>query len=97
MKRRVFDREFKLAAVKKVVVQGLSFTQVARELGIRDTYIHSWKKTFEADGSISSKTEANASDSTEEENKRLRDKIRRLEMECEILKKATAYFAKENL
>ena len=44
MKRRTFSREFKLAAVNKVVVQGLSFTEVARDLRIRDTLIHNWKK-----------------------------------------------------
>ena len=42
--RRTFSREFKLAAVKKVVEQGLSFREVAKDLGIRDTYIHNWKE-----------------------------------------------------
>jgi hypothetical protein len=35
-KRRTFSREFKLAAVKKVVEKGLSCAEVARDLGIRD-------------------------------------------------------------
>ena len=39
-KRRTFSREYKLEAVKKVVEQGLSFAQVARDLQIRDTLIH---------------------------------------------------------
>ncbi len=38
--RRVFSREYKLSAVKKVVEQGLSYCQVARNLGIGDKMIH---------------------------------------------------------
>ena len=59
--RRTFSREFKLAAVKKVVEQGLSFCEVARDLGIRDTYIHNWKKSFEADGTLNSQVEQTSS------------------------------------
>ena len=94
MKRRTFSREFKLAAVNKVVVQGLSCTEVARDLGIRDTMIHNWKKAFVADGTLKAKSEGNSS--VEEELKRLREENRQLKMERDILKKATAFFAKEN-
>ncbi len=38
MERRRFSRELKLAAVKKILKQGLSHHEVARELGIRNTY-----------------------------------------------------------
>jgi transposase-like protein len=38
-KRRNFSREFKLAAVKKVMEQGLSYTVVARDLGVGDNLI----------------------------------------------------------
>ena len=92
--RRTFARDYKLAAVKKVVEQGLSFAEVARELGIRDTLIHSWKKAFEADGTLAA--EVNQSPSVEAELKRLREENRQLKMERDILKKATAFFAKEN-
>ena len=94
MKRRTFSREFKLAAVNKVIVQGLSYTEVARDLGIRDTLIHNWKKAFEADGSLGTKVEEGSS--VEQELKRLREENRQLKMERDILKKATAFFAKEN-
>ena len=94
MERRKFSREFKLAAVKKVLEQGLSYREVARDLGIRDTYIHNWKKTFEADGTL--QVELQQDSSVEAELKRLREENRQLKMEREILKKATAFFAKEN-
>lgn len=93
-KRRVFSREFKLAAVKKVVEQGLSYSQVARDLGIRDNLIHNWRKAFEADGTLAA--EIQNSTAIEAELKRLREENRQLRMEKEILKKAAAFFAKEN-
>ena len=92
--RRTFSREYKLAAVKKVIEFDLSYCQVARDLGIRDTLIHNWRKAFELDGTL--QAEVNQSPSVEAELKRLREENRQLRMEREILKKATAFFAKEN-
>ena len=92
--RREFSREFKLAAVKKVIEQGLSYCEVARELNIRDTYIHRWKQDFEKDGTLEAEVKQEVS--VEEELKRLREENRQLKMERDILKIATAYFAKES-
>lgn len=93
-KRRSFSREFKLAAVNKVMQSGLSVSEVARDLGVRDTMIHNWKRTFLADGSLARPSDDSLS--LESELKRLREENRQLKMEREILKKATAFFAKEN-
>ena len=93
-KRRTFSREYKLEAVKKVVLQGLSYCEVARDLGIRDNLIHNWRKPFEGDGTLAKLTNNNAT--AEAELKRLRDEVRQLKMERDILKKATAFFAKES-
>jgi transposase-like protein len=92
--RRTFSREYKLAAVKKVMSQGLSYREVARDLGIQDTLIHNWRKAFEADGTL--QVEVAKSPSMEAEMKRLREENRQLKMERDILKKATAYFVKES-
>ncbi len=51
-KRRIYSREFKLAAVRKVVEHGLSFTAVANDLDVGANLIRKWKKSFEADGSL---------------------------------------------
>ena len=93
-KRRTYSREYKLEAVKKVVLQGMSYCEVARDLGIRDNLIHSWRKAFEADGTLDSQLRGSAT--AEAELKRLRDEVRQLKMERDILKKATAFFAKES-
>lgn len=92
--RRSFSRDFKLAAVNKVIHSGLSVAEVARDLGVRDTLIHNWKRAFLADGTIATPRED--ATSVESELKRLREENRQLKMEREILKKATAFFAKES-
>ena len=91
--RRTFSREYKLEAVKKVVLQGMSFCEVARDLGIRDNLIHNWKKKLQDDGTLA---ELTGGASAEEELKRLREEVRQLTLERDILKKATAFFAKES-
>lgn len=93
-KRRTFSREYKLAAVKKVIEQGLSYTAVAKDLGIGDSLIRNWKKSFDKDGTF--QAEVVGSQSIEAELRRLREENRQLKMERDILKKATAFFAKES-
>mgnify|MGYP001550264693 CR=1 FL=1 len=93
-KRRVFSREYKLAAVRKVLIDGLSYSQVARDLGIRDNMIHNWRKKFEADGTLEAGGELESSKDAELD--RLRKENRQLRQEREILKKAATFFAKEN-
>ena len=63
-------------------------------MGIGDTLIHNWRKAFEADGTL--QAEVTQSPSVEAELKRLREENRQLKMERDILKKATAFFVKEN-
>jgi transposase len=92
-KRRSFSREFKLSAVRKVMEKGLTVTEVAKELGIRDTLIHNWRRAFQEDGSLQS--EIISSPSMNAELERLREENRQLKIEREILKKATVFFAKE--
>ncbi len=92
--RRKFSREFKLAAVKRAIENGLTVAEVARELGIRDSLIRYWMRDFQDNGTLAEKSQLSAS--IEAENKRLCDENRQLKMECDILKKASAFFAKEN-
>jgi len=93
-KRRNFTGEFKLATVRKVVEQGLSFTAVGKDLNVGVNLIRKWKKSFEEGGTL--ETEVTGSSSVEAELKRLREQNLQLIMERDILKKARAFFAKEN-
>ena len=89
-KRREYTEDFKRDAVALVTEQGYKPSEAARSLGIGDNLIRRWKREFEEEAS------STGLDSGErEELKRLRKEVRLLRMEKEILKKASAYFAKE--
>ena len=51
-KRRSYSREFKLEAVKMVLEDGVSVSQIARDLGINENLLHSWKRKFKEDGQL---------------------------------------------
>ena len=95
-KRRTYTREFKIEAVKLVTEQGYSVAEAARSLGLHETLLRSWKQAFEAEGDHAFPGKGNLSP-FEEEIRRLRAENKRLLMERDILKKATAFFAKEAL
>lgn len=91
---RRYDDEFKKEAVKLVVVQGYSFQAAADAVGVSSRSLRDWREKF------APPPETCGSDATlkdlQEENKRLRKQLRQAELERSILKKATAYFAKES-
>jgi len=91
--KRSFTREFKLAAVKKVVEQGLTFKEVAKDLGISESAVRAWKRDFQYDGTLEKQIVQNTS--VEAELKRLREENRQLKMERDILKKVTTLFARD--
>ena len=89
-KRRNYTEDFKRDAVALVTEQGYKTSEAARSLGIGDNLIRRWKREFEEEASG-----ARLGTDEREELKRLRKENRLLRMEKEILKKASAYFAKE--
>jgi len=95
-KRRRHSREFKIEAVKLVTEKGYSIAEAARSLDICDTLLRSWKLAFEkqADQAFPGHGRLPA---IEEELRQLRAENKRLQMERDILKKATAFFAREVL
>jgi transposase len=95
-KRRTFTREFKIEAVKLVTEKGYSVSEAARSLGIGQTLLRSWKLALE-DGGDEAFPGQGKLPASEQELQRLRAENKRLQMECDILKKATAFFAKEVL
>lgn len=88
--RRKYTQEFKQDAVALVVDQGYSLAEAARSLDISDAILRRWKREYEAQLSGDA-----LSQDEREELRRLRRENRELKMEKEILKKASAYFARE--
>jgi transposase len=94
-KRRTFSEEFKQDAVRLITDEKYSFKAAAEALGVGEQSLRQWH------AKLAPKPEPCGEHATldelREENKRLRRELRRAELEREILKKATAYFAKESL
>lgn len=92
--RRVFSDEFKRDAVDLVVKQGYSFRAAADAVNVSSRSLREWHEKWapqpEPCGDEASVQELQS------EIKRLRKQLQKTELEREILKKATAYFAKES-
>jgi transposase len=95
--RRSFSREFKIEAVKLVTQKGLSFAEAARSLDIHENQLRSWKKALdqESQGEQQAFPGHGIRPALEDEIHRLKAENRRLLMERDLLKKATAFFARE--
>ena len=91
--RRAFTEEFKEGAVRLVLDEGRSITEVAADLDLTRSALKVWVEQARAN-----RTKGKSGLTSEEraELARLRKENRDLRMEREILKKAAAFFAKEN-
>ena len=79
---RKYDDEFKQQAVKKML-DGQSVASLSRELGVGESQLHKWKRLkFESGSDL------------EKENLKLKKRLREMEMENEILKKAALIFGR---
>jgi transposase len=92
--RRQFTREFKEQAVKLVLEHGKSQTEVGDDLDVHGSVIGSWVKQALAD--VGKGRPGALTSAEREELAKLRKKVKELEIERTILKKAAAFFAKEN-
>ena len=93
-RRTKHTREFKEEAVRLANVGDKSLSQVGRELGISGKTLWQWVRQAEIDAG---KGPPEALTTTErEELGRLRRQVAQLQEEREILKKATAFFARES-
>ncbi|MBI1338099.1 MAG: transposase [Phycisphaera sp.] len=108
MAKRKFTRGFKESAVRLVRQQGYTVAQAAKSLGVDAGSIRGWLAKFGQGGEGLTPTGGGASGggasgggasggdgALRAENQRLRRENARLLMEREILKKAAAFFAKE--
>jgi transposase len=92
-KRKNYPTEFKVEAVKLISEQGYRITEAARNLGVNPTMLGRWKREIEGCGETVPGLQGGTA--IQSELSRLRKENKRLKMEREILKKASAFFAKE--
>ena len=93
MSRRKFSREFKRSAVQLVHQQGYSIAEAAKSLGVDPNCVRGWIDKFGQETDTAPAGEG----AVQAELRRLRKENARLLMERDILKKAAAFFAKEQL
>ncbi len=92
--KKKYSKEFKLDAVNLVLEQNYTKADAARSLGINSNVLGRWVKEFEDDDGHAFR--GNGKLTPEQlELRQLREEVKRLKMEKEILKKATVFFAKE--
>ena len=93
-KRRTFEDRFKLQVVKMIKDQGLTVAQVCRDLNIGETAVRRWVQQYEAE----QLGQAGIGKPLTPEQQRIRQleqENRQLKMDNDVLKKATAFFARE--
>ena len=93
-KRKKYAKEFKLDAIGLVLDQDYTRTEAARSLGINANMLGRWVKEQQADDGQAFRGNGKLTPD-QEEIRKLKPRVKRLEMEKDILKKATVFFAKE--
>jgi transposase len=93
-KRKKYSKEFKLDAIALVQDQNYNIAEAARNLGLTAQMLGRWIKEAEGDEGQAFRGSGKLTPE-QDEIRKLKAQVKRLEMEREILKKATVFFAKE--
>ena len=93
--RKRYTKEFKEDAVSLVTEKGHKVAEAARNLGLDRRMLGRWVKEFQEDQGEAFRGNGKRT-AEQEELRRLRAENKQLKLEREVLKKATAFFAKES-
>jgi len=99
MRKSKYSKEFKDSTVQLILNNNESVVKVAQDLDLNEKTLYSWVTTYKRAHNIPTKNInfTNANEPLDVEVKRLRRELKIAKQERDILKKATAYFAKETL
>ena len=92
--RKIYSKEFKLDAVSLVKEQNYKPSDAASSLGINTNMLRRWVKELDTDDGLAFRGNGKLTPD-QEEIRTLKARVKRLEMEKDILKKATVFFAAE--
>jgi transposase len=91
-KRKKYTEEYKKDAVRLMIARGTrTVDDIARDLGVNESLLHKWYKRYNAEVT----GQPSVSQEERENIEKMRRRIRELEQENALLKKAAALFAKE--
>jgi transposase len=93
-KRKRYTKEFKQDAVTLVAREQYTIAEAARRLGVNENMLGRWKREFGEHGAVAFPGQGRQTPEQEEITSLRRD-VKRLEMERDILKKATVFFASQ--
>lgn len=96
-KRSRYSNEFKLEAINLVEEQGRKIPEVASSLGIGRTTLEKWVYQYRKEQQGIAPTQGRALTPEQREIQQLRKEVKQLKMERDILKKASALLAQDNL
>ena len=92
---KIYTKEFKLEALRLMEESDKPASQIAMQLGIRRNQLYKWKEQMSKKGDVPSAKRGRPKKEDQSEVARLRAENERLKEDLEILKKAAAYFARE--
>jgi len=89
-----YTREFKLEAIRLMAESDRPASEIAMNLGIRRNQLYKWKEQMNKKGEVPSARKGRPRKEDQSEMTTLRQEVKRLKEDIEILKKAAAYFAR---
>ncbi len=92
--RKKYSKEFKIDAISLVLEQDYTRSEAARSLGIRPSLLGRWVREHRSDEGQAFRGNGKLTPE-QEEIRQLKHQVKRLQVEKEILKKATVFFAAE--
>ena len=94
-KRKRHSDEFRIEAVRQMLNRGdRTVAEIAHDLGVSQNILFTWRAKYE--NAVQDPSRYKRETAEQKEIRRLRKDVDRLEKEREILKKATAFFARES-
>jgi transposase len=92
---KTYTKEFKLEAIRLMEASDRPASEIAMELGIRRNQLYKWKEQMKKAGDVPSSKKGRPKKEDQSEIAKLRQELKRVKEENEILKKAAVFFAKE--
>ena len=92
---KTYPKEFKLEALRLAEESDRPTSEIARELGIRRNLLYKWREQVDKKGAIGTRKPGRPRKDEQSEVATLKQEVKRLKEENEILKKAAVFFAKE--
>jgi len=92
---KTYTKEFKLEALRLMETSDRPTSEIAMKLGIRRNQLYKWKEDMQKKGDVASNKRGRPRTEDQSELAALRQELKRVKEENEILKKAAVFFAKE--